>query len=93
MTVVSVVTAIFTPAVGKIIFFLILLEIYQLNCNFHKTTQVLFIFFFKIFLKLLLLYWGYIVTFTKTLTIDHSQIYPLHHYPLFSELIFSFKLY
>jgi hypothetical protein len=29
-----------------------------------------------------LLYWGYIVTFTKVLTIHHSWIHPLHHSPL-----------
>jgi hypothetical protein len=29
-----------------------------------------------------LLYWGYIVTFTKFLTIYHSRIHPLHHYSL-----------
>jgi hypothetical protein len=35
-------------------------------------------------LFLLLLYWGYIVTFTKVLTICHSWIHPLHHSPLSS---------
>jgi hypothetical protein len=31
------------------------------------------------FISILLLYWGYIVTFTKVLTTYLSQIHPLHH--------------
>jgi hypothetical protein len=31
---------------------------------------------------IIILYWGYIVTFTKALTVYHSLIYPLHHSPL-----------
>jgi archaellum biogenesis protein FlaJ (TadC family) len=38
--------------------------------------------FFLLFVILLLLYWGYIVTFTKVLTIYHSWIHSLHHSPL-----------
>jgi hypothetical protein len=38
--------------------------------------------FFLIFIIILLLYRGYIVTFTKVLTIYLCQIHPLHHSPL-----------
>jgi hypothetical protein len=44
------------------------------------TTSLRLCFFF--FLFLLLLYWGYIVTFTKVLITYHSWIHPLHHSPL-----------
>jgi hypothetical protein len=39
-------------------------------------------FTFHLFIIILLLYWGYNVTFTNVLTIQHSQIHPLHHSPL-----------
>jgi hypothetical protein len=43
------------------------------------------VFFF--YLIILLLYWGYTVIFTKVLTIYHSWIHLLHHYPSFSNFI------
>jgi hypothetical protein len=54
--------------------------------------------FVNSFFIILLLYWGYIVTFTKVLTIYQSWICPLHHsissfphsWNSFSRLIFSF---
>jgi hypothetical protein len=38
--------------------------------------------FYLFFIIILLLYWGYIVTFTKVLTIYHSWIRTLHYSPL-----------
>jgi hypothetical protein len=38
--------------------------------------------FFLFLIYFLLLYWGYVVTFTEVLTVYHNWIQPLHHAPL-----------
>jgi hypothetical protein len=45
----------------------------------HRSGSLMASFFFFLWL-----YWEYIVTFTKVLTIYHSWIHALHHSPLFS---------
>jgi hypothetical protein len=60
--------------------------------NFFCKTEQYFIIF--PFFVILLLYWGYIVTFTKFLTVYHSWICPLHHllYPPFFHSWNSFNI-
>jgi hypothetical protein len=43
-----------------------------------------------VFFSFLLLYWGYIVTFTKVLIIYHSCIHPSHSWNSFTRSYFSF---
>jgi hypothetical protein len=47
----------------------------------------IYLFIFSIFYYIIL-YWGYIMTFTKVLALYHSWIYPIHHSPLFSLPLF-----
>jgi hypothetical protein len=50
----------------------------------HSTYVHNFIIIIVSLFIIILLFWVYIVTFTKVLTIYHSWIHPLHHSPLFS---------
>jgi hypothetical protein len=54
---------------------------FHLEAIVNKVSGTFYI-CFLIFVIILLLHWGYIVTFTKVLTIYHSWIYPLYHSPL-----------
>jgi hypothetical protein len=51
------------------------------RCDIYCNIYIYCIIFW-IFIVILLLYCGYIVTFIKVLTLYLSQIHPLHHFPL-----------
>jgi hypothetical protein len=66
----------------------ILLHTYRWGILLSNWYVVSFLFYFFLDLALplmtyflLLLFWGYIVTFTKVLTLYHSWIHPLHYSP------------
>jgi hypothetical protein len=48
----------------------------------HDFWGIFCLFFLFFLIIIFLLYWGYIVTFAKVLTVYHSWIYLLHHSPL-----------
>jgi hypothetical protein len=60
------------------------INVFSNQTDYRSLCLLYRLFSFLKIVIILLLYWGYTVTFTKVLIIYHSLIHPLHHSPLSS---------